>query len=113
MRRGPRLARTRCLAFRAQRTEGALNPPAACTHIRFREIFNLVDLDKGGTISKEELKQLMNTLGLKPSQASTAHSPSPRRTATRADARGRAARAGGAQPDGGRDRFGQKRRDRL
>ena len=33
----------------------------------FREIFNLVDLDKGGTISKEELKQLMNTLGLKPS----------------------------------------------
>jgi len=34
----------------------------------FREIFNLVDLDKGGTISKSELKQLMNTLGLKPSQ---------------------------------------------
>jgi len=34
----------------------------------FREIFNLVDLDKGGTISKDELKQLMNTLGLKPSQ---------------------------------------------
>mmetsp|Transcript_64920 Transcript_64920/g.115058 ORF Transcript_64920/g.115058 Transcript_64920/m.115058 type:complete len:83 (-) Transcript_64920:140-388(-) len=33
----------------------------------FREIFNLVDLDKGGTISKEELKQLMSTLGLKPS----------------------------------------------
>ena len=36
----------------------------------FREIFNLVDLDKGGTISKEELRQLMTTLGLKPSQAS-------------------------------------------
>ena len=34
----------------------------------FREIFNLVDLDKGGTISKDELKQLMNTLGLKPTQ---------------------------------------------
>ena len=34
----------------------------------FREIFNLVDLDKGGTISKEELRQLMTTLGLKPSQ---------------------------------------------
>ena len=34
----------------------------------FREIFNLVDLDKGGSISKDELKQLMNTLGLKPSQ---------------------------------------------
>ena len=33
----------------------------------FREIFNLVDLDKGGTISKDELKQLMTTLGLKPS----------------------------------------------
>ena len=32
----------------------------------FREIFNLVDLDKGGTISKDELKQLMQTLGLKP-----------------------------------------------
>ena len=28
----------------------------------FREIFNLVDLDKGGTISKDELKQLMHTL---------------------------------------------------
>ena len=34
----------------------------------FREIFNLVDLDKGGTISKDELKQLMTTLGLRPSQ---------------------------------------------
>ena len=42
--------------------------PAPC---RFREIFNLVDLDKGGTISKDELKQLMNTLGLKPTQASS------------------------------------------
>ena len=38
----------------------------------FREIFNLVDLDKGGTISKDELKQLMMTLGLKPSQARAA-----------------------------------------
>lgn len=34
----------------------------------FREIFNLVDVDKGGSISKAELKQLMNTLGLRPSQ---------------------------------------------
>ena len=34
----------------------------------FREIFNLVDLDKGGTISRDELKQLMITLGLKPTQ---------------------------------------------
>jgi calmodulin len=34
----------------------------------FREIFNLVDLDKGGTISKDELRQLMTTLGLKPTQ---------------------------------------------
>jgi Ca2+-binding EF-hand superfamily protein len=30
----------------------------------FREIFNLVDRDKGGSISKEELAQLMNTLGI-------------------------------------------------
>ena len=90
MRRGRCLARTRGLAFLAQRTEGALNPPA---HLRFREIFNLVDLDKGGTISKEELKQLMNTLGLKPTQASTAHSPSARRTATPVLTRGAAPRA--------------------
>ena len=34
----------------------------------FREIFNLVDLDKGGTISKDELKTLMTTLGLRPTQ---------------------------------------------
>lgn len=34
----------------------------------FREIFNLVDLDRGGTISKDELQQLMVTLGLKPSK---------------------------------------------
>ena len=80
MRRGPCLARARGLAFLAQRTDVTLNPPTL--RLRFREIFNLVDLDKGGTISKEELKQLMNTLGLKPSQASTAHSPSARRTAT-------------------------------
>ena len=45
----------------------------------FREIFNLVDLDKGGTISKDELKQLMTTLGLKPSQVGRALS-SARRT---------------------------------
>lgn len=37
--------------------------------LEFREIFNLVDLDKGGTISTDELRQLMNTLGLKPNQA--------------------------------------------
>eukprot|EP00741_Cyanophora_paradoxa_P005884 tig00000113_g5702.t1 len=34
----------------------------------FREIFNLVDVDHGGSISKEELGQLMHTLGLRPSQ---------------------------------------------
>lgn len=34
----------------------------------FREIFNLVDLDKGGSIDQGELMQLMNTLGLKPNQ---------------------------------------------
>src|SRR5690348_13523629 len=30
----------------------------------FREIFNLVDKDKGGSISKKELTELMNTLGI-------------------------------------------------
>ena len=44
----------------------------------FREIFNLVDLDKGGTISKEELRQLMTTLGLKPSQVRARAHPSAR-----------------------------------
>ena len=103
------LAREASHSLLSERRARSTRPP--CAYLRFREIFNLVDLDKGGTISKEELKQLMNTLGLKPSQASTAHSPSARRTATRADAQGRAARAGGAQPDGGRDRCGQQRRD--
>jgi len=39
----------------------------------FREIFDLVDLDKSGSISKAELKQLMNTLGLKPNQVRMSH----------------------------------------
>ena len=30
----------------------------------FREIFNLVDKDKGGSISNQELEELMETLGL-------------------------------------------------
>jgi hypothetical protein len=30
----------------------------------FREIFNLVDKDKGGSISKKELSSLMTTLGI-------------------------------------------------
>ena len=51
---------------------GRRSQTAHLAPIRFREIFNLVDLDKGGTISKDELKQLMNTLGLKPTQAITA-----------------------------------------
>ena len=46
----------------------ALSARASQELAEFREIFNLVDLDKGGTISKDELKQLMTTLGLKPSQ---------------------------------------------
>ena len=29
----------------------------------FREIFNLVDKDRGGTISRNELSELMDTLG--------------------------------------------------
>jgi calmodulin len=34
----------------------------------FREIFDLVDEDKGGSISKHELKKLMETLRLKPTE---------------------------------------------
>ena len=34
----------------------------------FREIFNLVDKDGGGTISKEELGELMETLGIDATQ---------------------------------------------
>jgi calmodulin len=34
----------------------------------FREIFDLVDEDKGGSISREELKKLMITLRLKPTE---------------------------------------------
>ena len=34
----------------------------------FREIFSLVDRDGGGTISKDELKTLMSTLGIKATQ---------------------------------------------
>ena len=33
----------------------------------FEELFNLVDLDHGGSISPEELGSLMETLGVKPS----------------------------------------------
>jgi len=35
----------------------------------FREIFNLVDRDKGGSISKQELAQLMDTLAINASAA--------------------------------------------
>lgn len=34
----------------------------------FKEIFDLVDEDKGGSISREELKKLMITLRLKPTE---------------------------------------------
>mmetsp|Transcript_36512 Transcript_36512/g.91859 ORF Transcript_36512/g.91859 Transcript_36512/m.91859 type:complete len:169 (+) Transcript_36512:242-748(+) len=34
----------------------------------FKELFNLVDEDKGGSISPHELGSLMETLGLKPNQ---------------------------------------------
>jgi Ca2+-binding EF-hand superfamily protein len=36
----------------------------------FREVFNLVDSDKGGTISKQELAQLMHTLSISASPVS-------------------------------------------
>ena len=60
------LAREASHSLLSERRARSTRPP--CAYLRFREIFNLVDLDKGGTISKEELKQLMNTLGLKPTQ---------------------------------------------
>lgn len=34
----------------------------------FKEIFDLVDRDGGGTISRDELQNLMDTLGVKPSE---------------------------------------------
>ncbi len=34
----------------------------------FREVFNLVDTDRGGSISSEELGRLMETLGIKTSK---------------------------------------------
>eukprot|EP00762_Andalucia_godoyi_P002767 ANDGO_04418.mRNA.1 Calmodulin len=34
----------------------------------FKEIFDLVDKDGGGSISKDELKELMETLGLRPTE---------------------------------------------
>ena len=40
----------------------------AAEEVEFREIFNLVDRDGGGTISKEELGKLMETLGIRASQ---------------------------------------------
>jgi hypothetical protein len=36
-----------------------------------REIFNLVDLDGGGTISKDELAQLMINMGIEASKVSS------------------------------------------
>ena len=85
---------------RAARARGPSARPPAAPLARFREIFNLVDLDKGGTISKDELKQLMNTLGLKPSQARRTRSTATRRRAAQAAA---SPCAGGAQPNGRRD----------
>ena len=37
----------------------------------FREIFNLVDKDKGGTISVQEVQDLMDMLGMQMSEAET------------------------------------------
>ena len=34
----------------------------------FREIFDLVDKDKGGSISRDELGELMDTLGIRASK---------------------------------------------
>lgn len=36
--------------------------------VEFREIFNLVDRDGGGSISKKELGELLDTLGIAASQ---------------------------------------------
>ena len=52
---------------------GVVVPPAPPTRMttlsedelaEFREIFNLVDRDGGGTITKEELGELMDALGM-------------------------------------------------
>ena len=74
-----------------------------CVRRRFREIFNLVDLDKGGTISKDELKQLMNTLGLKPSQVRAPRRAwsSPSEALMARPPCASPPQTGGAQPDGG------------
>ena len=37
----------------------------------FREIFNLVDLDGGGSIDLEELRELMDLLGMEASEDGT------------------------------------------
>ena len=58
---------------------GPTSPPRKHAHLteeelrEFREIFNLVDLDKGGSIDKSELLQLMTTLGLKPNRVRARH----------------------------------------
>lgn len=39
----------------------------------FREIFNLVDKDGGGSISKDELAELMDTLGIEATQEEIDH----------------------------------------
>ena len=46
-----------------EKMDGAAGIPAE-TIAEFREIFNLVDRDGGGTITKEELGELMDTLGI-------------------------------------------------
>eukprot|EP00033_Pygsuia_biforma_P001676 GCRY01001880.1.p1 GENE.GCRY01001880.1~~GCRY01001880.1.p1 ORF type:complete len:153 (-),score=19.73 GCRY01001880.1:90-548(-) len=46
----------------------ALRPLTEEERAEFKEMFDLVDIDKGGTISKDELFELMISLGLNPTK---------------------------------------------
>ena len=73
MRAYPRFFQPPC-SFCCRRKSLQAQMPGAHPHLsaeelqEFRELFDLVDLDHGGSISPDELGSLMETLGLKPNQ---------------------------------------------